>query len=40
MLTPMSTPSAVRADESPAYGPELEGFEYPWPVQRYEFVSR
>jgi pimeloyl-ACP methyl ester carboxylesterase len=26
--------------ESPAYGPELEEFTYPWPVQRYEFVSQ
>jgi pimeloyl-ACP methyl ester carboxylesterase len=28
------------SDEGPAYGPELEGFAYPWPVQRYEFVSQ
>jgi len=27
-------------DEGPAYGPELEGFEYPWPVQHYDFVSQ
>jgi pimeloyl-ACP methyl ester carboxylesterase len=30
---------AVAADE-PAYGPELEGFEYPFPVQRYRFRSQ
>src|SRR5205823_1668645 len=30
---------AVRADE-PAYGPELEGFEYAFPVQRFEFESQ
>lgn len=31
-----STPS----DECPAYGPELEGFWYPWPVLNFEFVSQ
>jgi hypothetical protein len=31
-----STPS----DEGPAYGPELEGFSYPWPVLNFEFVSQ
>src|SRR6201991_2921576 len=30
---------AVAADE-PAYGPELEGFEYPFPVERYRFRSQ
>ena len=30
---------AVRADE-PAYGPELEGFEYAFPVQRFELESQ
>ena len=28
------------SDESPAYGPELEGFSYPWPVLKFEFVSQ
>ena len=27
------------ADEGPAYGPELEGFDYPLPVQRFVFQS-
>jgi len=31
--------SAV-ADEGPAYGPELEGFDYPLPVQRFIFQSQ
>jgi len=31
--------AAARADE-PAYGPELEGFEYAFPVQRFEFESQ
>jgi pimeloyl-ACP methyl ester carboxylesterase len=28
------------SDEAPAYGPELEGFSYPWPVLKFEFVSQ
>jgi pimeloyl-ACP methyl ester carboxylesterase len=28
------------ADELPAYGPQLEGFDYPWPVQHYRFASQ
>jgi pimeloyl-ACP methyl ester carboxylesterase len=32
-------PAAPSAD-APAYGPELEGFSYPWPVQNFEFVSQ
>jgi pimeloyl-ACP methyl ester carboxylesterase len=31
--------AAAHADE-PAYGPELEGFGYAFPVQRYEFESQ
>jgi len=31
--------AAVAADE-PAYGPELEGFPYAFPVQRYDFGSQ
>jgi pimeloyl-ACP methyl ester carboxylesterase len=32
-------PIASRAAE-PAYGPELEGFDYPYPVQQYRFTSQ
>ena len=32
--------SASSAAEPPAYGPELEGFEYPYPVQRFDFESQ
>ena len=28
------------ADEAPAYGAELEGFEYPYPVAQFEFSSQ
>jgi pimeloyl-ACP methyl ester carboxylesterase len=31
---------AQAADEQPAYGPELEGFEYPWPVSYYSLTSQ
>jgi pimeloyl-ACP methyl ester carboxylesterase len=32
--------SIARADEGPAYGPELEGFDYPVPVQYLHFESQ
>lgn len=28
------------AEEGPVYGPELEGFDYPKPVQRFKFHSQ
>jgi pimeloyl-ACP methyl ester carboxylesterase len=28
------------AEKAPAYGPELEGFDYPFPVQRFAFTSQ
>ena len=31
---------ACPADEAPAYGAELEGFEYPYPVAQFEFFSQ
>ena len=31
---------AAPADDGPAYGPELQGFDYPWPVQRFRFSSQ
>ncbi len=27
-------------EQAPAYGPELEGFDYPFPVQRFAFTSQ
>ena len=33
-------PGAAAEPEGPAYGPELEGFDYPHPVQRYVFSSQ
>ena len=30
----------VAADDAPAYGPQLEGFDYPWPVSHFSFTSQ
>jgi pimeloyl-ACP methyl ester carboxylesterase len=30
----------ARADEAPSYGPELQGFDYPWPVAHFRFASQ
>jgi pimeloyl-ACP methyl ester carboxylesterase len=32
--------SAPPPGDGPAYGPELEGYSYPWPVQKFEFISQ
>ncbi len=34
------SPADAAGDEAPAYGPELEGFEYPWPVSYFSFASQ
>jgi pimeloyl-ACP methyl ester carboxylesterase len=31
---------SIFAAEAPAYGPELEGFDYPYPVREFAFVSQ
>jgi len=31
---------AAPLDDGPAYGPELQGFDYPWPVQHFHFTSQ
>lgn len=31
---------SLHADERPAYGPHLEGFNYPQPIKRFEFSSQ
>jgi pimeloyl-ACP methyl ester carboxylesterase len=31
---------ATPSDGGPAYGPELQGFDYPWPVQHFRFTSQ
>jgi pimeloyl-ACP methyl ester carboxylesterase len=37
---PLPAQPSTPSDDGPAYGPELEGFSYPWPVQWFEFVSQ
>lgn len=37
---PLAASAAEPADPGPAYGAELEGFDYPAPVQRYRFTSQ
>ena len=32
--------AVAAAADAPAYGPELEGFDYPFPVERYRFSSQ
>lgn len=31
---------ASAAEDEPAYGPQLQGFEYPWPVAHFTFTSQ
>ena len=31
---------AAPPDDEPRYGPELQGFDYPWPVQDFRFTSQ
>jgi pimeloyl-ACP methyl ester carboxylesterase len=38
-LTVSLVPMAPHAAE-PAYGPELQGFDYPWPVSHFRFTSQ
>jgi pimeloyl-ACP methyl ester carboxylesterase len=35
-----AVPAAAQDAKPPAYGPELEGFDYPHPVQQYRFTSQ
>ena len=39
LLTPATTALAAEP-EGPAYGPELQGFDYPYPVQDFAFESQ
>ncbi len=33
-------PAIALAQDRPTYGPELEGFDYPYPVERFRFTSQ
>jgi len=39
-VTAGATRPVLAADEEPAYGEELEGFDYPWPVSYFSFTSQ
>ena len=40
ILVALLSPTARAADPAPTYGPELEGFAYPHPLQHYRFDSQ
>jgi pimeloyl-ACP methyl ester carboxylesterase len=40
LVVPMTAQPSAPTDSAPAYGSELEGFSYPWPVQNFEFSSQ
>jgi len=40
LLAALSVASAATPDVGPQYGPELQGLEYPWPVQHFRFTSQ
>ncbi|MGA7781347.1 MAG: alpha/beta hydrolase [Paraburkholderia sp.] len=35
-----ASPSAASSNDGPAYGPELQGFDYPAPVAQFDFTSQ
>src|SRR5579883_2054731 len=39
-LALLAVAPAAAAENGPAYGPELQGFDYPWPVAHFSFVSQ
>jgi pimeloyl-ACP methyl ester carboxylesterase len=40
LLTLLFVASAAMAEDEPAYGPQLEGYSYPFPLQHYHFQSQ
>lgn len=40
LLFAVAAVRAVAADQGPVYGPELQGFTYPFPVQHFQFTSQ
>ena len=41
MMVALAGPArAEPPDDGPAYGPELQGFDYPWPVRHFRFTSQ
>jgi pimeloyl-ACP methyl ester carboxylesterase len=40
LLSACAFSAAALAAETPAYGPELQGFQYPYPVEQFTFASQ
>ncbi|PPQ25891.1 alpha/beta fold hydrolase [Rhodopila globiformis] len=40
LIAALLLPLSARAADAPAYGPDLQGFDYPWPVSHYRFTSQ
>ena len=40
LVATLSSAGLVTAQTHPEYGPELQGFDYPYPVERFEFSSQ
>jgi pimeloyl-ACP methyl ester carboxylesterase len=40
LFASQALPPRAAAEDAPAYGPELQGFDYPWPVSRFSFSSQ
>jgi pimeloyl-ACP methyl ester carboxylesterase len=40
LLAGAALPHRANADDGPSYGPELQGFDYPWPVSHFSFSSQ
>jgi pimeloyl-ACP methyl ester carboxylesterase len=36
----LAAPACAASAEAPTYGPELQGFDYPWPVSHFNFTSQ
>jgi pimeloyl-ACP methyl ester carboxylesterase len=40
LLAALQPVLSASSDTAPSYGPQLEGFEYPWPVSHFRFASQ
>jgi pimeloyl-ACP methyl ester carboxylesterase len=40
LLCALAAPGLARADDGPSYGPELQGFDYPYPIAQFRFASQ
>src|SRR5579859_183339 len=40
LVLALAAPCLAAAEEEPVYGPQLESFDYPWPVEHFRFTSQ